>query len=424
MKMKQTKKILGAALIASLAFFTACEKEFDTVPVKELPMGNIITIDSLRNIYTAYDTTITQDISVYGIVTADAVTGNIYKELYIQDETNAIKLGLLSSADFFIGDRVRVAIKGTTIRRDRNMLVLDSINPDVAIIKQEANQDLTPKVVSIDSINLVDVWASKYQGQLVQINNVEFVCADACSTWADAIGQRDENRTLVDAVGNTIIVRSSGFSTFAGEELPFNQGSIIGVVSQYDETVQITIRNPNEFIVSNTRTTACVACPAFSQIKDFEDESISSGGWSQQNIVGNVNWETSDQGSHPSFYGRISNFVNSSNVACETWLISPSFDLSNTSNPELFVESDVNYNGAALEVYVTINYTGDAATTSWTQLSVPLDTDNTGWNTFVPSGAVTLSGYKQAGVRVAFKYVGGSSNGSTWEIDDIKIIDL
>lgn len=419
--MKQTTLLLCASI---LLLISACKKDIKYPPVKELPIGNIITIDSLRNIYTAFDTTITEDISVYGIVTADALSGNIYKELYIQDETNAIKLELLSSTNFFVGDRVRVAIRGATVRRDRNMLVLDSINPDVAIIKQETNMDLTPEVVSIDSINLIDVWASKYQGKLVQINNVEFVCADACSTWADAISQSDENRALIDAVGNTIIVRSSGFSTFAGDQLPFNQGSIIGVVSQYDETVQITIRNPNEFIVSNTRTTVCAPCPAFSQIKDFEDESISSGGWSQQNVIGNVNWEASDQGSHPSFYGKISNFISSSNVACETWLVSPSIDLANTTTPELFMESDVNYSGDALEVYVTTNYTGDATTTSWIQLTVPLDLDNTGWNSFVPSGAVSLSAYKQSGIRVAFKYTGSSSAGSTWEIDDIKIIDL
>jgi hypothetical protein len=423
--MTRTQNILGTLLIAALAVFTSCEKEFDTVPVKVLPEGNIITIDSLRNIYTAYDTTITGDYSVYGVVTADAVTGNIYKELYIQDETNAIKLELLSSADFFIGDRVRVAIKGATIRRDNNMLVLDSINPDIAIVKQETNKDLTPEVVTFADINeLIGGVASKYQGKLVQINNVEFECADACNTWADAVGQRDENRNLLDTTGSAIIVRSSGFSTFAGERLPFKQGSIVGVVSQYGSTIQLTIRNPNEFIVSDERKTVCTACPAFSVVKDFEDESITSGGWIQQNVTGNVNWEASDQGSHPSFYGRISNYISSTNVACETWLISPSLDLAGTTSPELSVTSDVNYSGAALEVYATSNYTGDAATTSWTQLSVPLDTDNTGWNTFVASGAVSLSAFKQAGVRVAFKYVGSSSDGQTCEIDDIKIIDL
>ncbi|MDG1475646.1 MAG: DUF5689 domain-containing protein [Vicingaceae bacterium] len=419
-----TRKILSAVLVIGITLFTACKKDFDTVPVKELPEGNIITIDSLRKIYTAFDTTITNDISIYGVVTADAVTGNIYKELYIQDETNAIKLELLSSADFFIGDRVRVAIKGATVRRDRDMIVLDSINPDIAIIRQEQNQDLTPEVVTIDSLILIDIFASKYQGKLVQINNVEFDCADACKTWADGIGQRDENRVLIDTMGNSIVVRSSGFSTFAGDNLPFDQGSIVGVVSQYDGTVQLTIRNPNEFIVSNTRKSTCTPCPAFTYTKDFEDESITSGGWIQQNIAGNISWEASDQGSHPSFYGRISNYNGSSNVACETWLVSPAFDLSNTTNPEFFMESDVNYSGADLEVYITTNFTGDVTTTSWTQLSVPLDPDNSGWNTFYPSGAVSLVSYKSSGVRVAYKYVGSSSNGQTCEIDDIKIIDL
>ena len=422
MKTLQQKILLTLAVFA-LAF-TACKKEIEYPPVKELPVGNIITIDSLRNIYTAFDTTIAGDYSFYGVVTADDVTGNIYKELYVQDETNAIKLDLISSSNFYIGDRVRVAIKGATIKRDRDMLVLDSVDPNVAIIKQETNKDITPEVVTIDSLNTIDIWASKHQGKLVQINNVEFDCADACKTWADAIGQRDENRMLIDTMGNSIVVRSSGFSTFAGENLPFDQGSIIGVVSQYNGTVQLTIRNPNEFIVSNTRKSACAPCPTFSYLKDFEDESVTSGGWIEQNVTGNISWEASDQGSHPSFYGRISNYNGSTNIACETWLVSPAFDLSNTTNPEFFMESDVNYSGAPLEVYITTNYTGDATTTSWTQLSVPLDPDNSGWNTFVPSGAVSLSGYKTTGVRIAYKYVGTSSNGQTCEIDNIKIIDL
>jgi hypothetical protein len=423
--MTQTNKILGIVLVATIAIFTACTKDFDTVPVKELPEGSIITIDSLRNIYltTSSDTTFTEDYSIYGVVTADASSGNIYKELYIQDETNAIKLNLLSSADFFIGDYVRVAINGSSLIRDRDMLVLDSINPDVAIIKQEENRDLTPEIVTIADINDVDIWASKYQGKLVQINNVEFDCADACNTWADAIGQSDENRNLIDTMGNTLVVRSSGFSSFAGEQLPFNQGSIIGVVSQYTTTVQLTIRNPDEFIVSNTRKSSCSACPIFGD--NFEGGSIESGGWSQQNVLGNVNWTTSDQGQN-SFYGKISNYVSPSNFACETWLISPQVDLSGTNNPNFSMASDYNYNGTVLKVYVTTNFTGDATTTTWTQLAVTLDSSS-GFATpggFTQSGPVSLSAYKQPNVRIAYKYEGSASDGSTWEIDDVKIIDL
>ncbi|NQX98287.1 MAG: hypothetical protein HRT73_10475, partial [Flavobacteriales bacterium] len=124
--MMKIKNILGLALITTAIFFTSCEKEFDTIPVKKLSSENIITIDSLRNIYNGFDTTIVGDYSVYGVVTADEVSGNIYKELYIQDETNAMKLQLSSSSDFYIGDRVRIALKGVTITKDNNMLIIDN----------------------------------------------------------------------------------------------------------------------------------------------------------------------------------------------------------------------------------------------------------------------------------------------------------
>lgn len=423
------KKHILSLLFLTAVIITSCEKDFDAPPIKELPEGNILTIDSLRASYKGADSTFAEDYSIYGVVTADASTGNIYKELFIQDETNAIKLSLTSAANYFIGDRIRVAINGATLTDDggHNMITLENIDPNIAIVKQESNMDLIPEIVTITDINSLVGQFSTYQSKLVKIKNVEFICADACKTWADAINQSDENRTLTDTSGNIVIVRSSGFATFSGTKLPFGNGSIIAVVSQYDNTIQLTIRTPSEATLYGSRKYSCAPCPTFSHVKDFEDESITSGGWSQQNVVGNINWETSNQGLHSSFYGRISNYVNSNNVACETWLISPSLNLSNTSNPEFFMESDVNYSGNALEVYVSTNYSGDVTTATWTQLTVPLDTDNSGWASggiFVPSGSVSLSAYKQSNVRIAYKYLGGSTNGSTWEIDEIKIIDL
>ena len=404
-------------LTCSLAI-VGCKKDFDSPPVKVLPEGNIITIDSLRKIYTAFDTTITTDLSVYGTVTADEVSGNLYKVLYIQDGTNAIQLSLTSSSSrlFFQGDKVRVALKGLTVARQNNMLKITNVDPEKNIIKQGKGDEITPKVVKITDLAIVGVY-SPYQGQLIELNDVEFICNDIWSTYADPVAQYDQNRTLRDTLGNTIIVRSSGYSSFAGTALPKGKGSFVAIVSQYNNTVQLTIRKLDDLSLNGTRN---VKCPTY--VKNFEDQSITSGGWTKQNVVGNINWSIANIGSNNTYYAMISNF-SGSNTACETWLVSPSFDLTNLSNPILYFQSAYKYTGDPLKLYVTTTYTGDATTTTWTDITSSA-TWSAGNFVWIGSGNISLTSYKQAGVQFAFKYTGTNSNGSTWEIDDFTINDL
>jgi len=413
--MTTTKYITGILILTLLALF-GCKKDTDFPPVKVLPEGNIITIDSVRNIYTAFDTTITEDISIYGIITADESSANLYKELYIQDETNAIKLGLTSSSHFYIGDKVRVAIKGATITKDNSMILIDGLDPDINIIKQQSGVAIIPQVVTINDIAIVGNY-SPLQAKLVQLNNVEFLCSEMCKTWADAITQYDENRTLTDTLGNTIIVRSSGYSDFAAATLPMGQGSVIAVITQYNSTIQLTIRTPDELTLYGARKNVCTPF-----LQNFESKMVTTCGWSQQNVIGNIDWTASKLGSGD-FYGIIKNKKGSIFEACETWYVSPSINLTTMANPMFSMESDVNYTGAALEVYITNNYTGNATTTTWSQLAVPLDPNNTAWG-FFPSGNISLLPYSASNVRIAFKYTGTNIDGSTWEIDDVKIIDL
>jgi hypothetical protein len=416
MNTMKINKYIGALFLLTITVLVGCTKDPDFPPVKVLPEGNIISIDSVRNIYTAFDTTIVDDISIYGIITADESSANLYKELYIQDETNAIKLGLTSSSKFYIGDKVRVALKGATITRASSMLLIDGLDPAVNIIKQQSGLNLTPEVVTINDLAIVGVY-SPYQGKLVQINNVEFSCSEMCKPWANPITQYDENRTLTDTAGNTIVVRSSGYATFAAQTLPTGQGSIIAVVSQYTGTVQLTIRTPDELTMYGSRKNVCDPF-----LQNFESEMVTTCEWSQQNVVGNVDWAASDLGSSD-FYGIIKNLKNSVFQACETWYISPSVNLSAMANPTFSMQSDVNYNGPTLEVFITSNYTGDATTTTWTALPVPLDANNTGWG-FFSSGNVSLLPYAAPNARIAFKYTGSNVDGATWEIDDLKIVDL
>jgi hypothetical protein len=402
-QMKRIKKLLGLASIATVVFFTSCDKEFDTPPIKELPTGNIITIADLRAMWVTEDVKITDDISLYAVVTMDEQTGNIYKESYIQDATGAINLRLQSSGGLYEGDSVRVYLKGTIVSKYNQMMQLDSVDVDNNIIKQATQHNRTPELIS----DISQITAA-HQAKLIRLENVQFNSAELGQTYADAANQQSMNHMLEDAAGNQIIVRTSGYANFADDTIPSLNGSFIGVVSQYNNDLQLLIRDPNELNFTNARA----------QIKYFSDQSITSGGWTVQNIVGSVNWTTSDAGSTGNFYGVITN--TSSNLICETWYISPSTNLSASTAPFFSFRSATFSSNPDLEIYVSTDYDGVSlpATATWTLLSPILSSGSWSWTS---SGNIDLSSYMQPSVYVAFKYTGTGSAWTTWEIDDLNI---
>jgi hypothetical protein len=151
--------------------------------------------------------------------------------------------------------------------------------------------------------------------------------------------------------------------------------------------------------------------------KDFNDNNISSGGWNQYKVTGDVLWSTSSAGGANSPYTKISNYISGGNQSCETWLISPPIDLSDALQPVLSFRNAYNYSGPELELYISTNYTSGApSSASWTKLNFNLSSGN--W-VFVDSGDVDLSTYKTNSTRFAFKYRGSDDSGSTWEVDDV-----
>ena len=398
-----TKKLLGTLALASTIAFTSCEKEFDTPPIKELPSGSVITISDLRNMWVTQDVKITDDLSVYGVITMDESSGNIYKEAYIQDATGGIDLRLLSSGGLYEGDSVRVYLNGTIVSKYNQMLQLDSVDVDNNVIKQSTQQYRSPELIA----DISQITAA-HQAQLIQLNNVQFSSADIGQTYADAQNQQSQNRMLEDANGNQIIVRTSGYANFAGDTVPSGNGTFIGVVSQYNNDLQLLIRRPSELSLTGQRNV----------IKDFEDQSITSGGWTVQTPIGSIGWHVASFSNN--YYGNMSNYVAPNNLAAESWLISPSYDFSSSTMPTLQFKSAYKYNGPTMEVLISTDYDGVSApsTANWSPLSPILSPGNFTWTN---SGIVDLSSYTQPSVYIAFKYTGSNSDGSTWEVDDINI---
>jgi hypothetical protein len=177
----------------------------------------------------------------------------------------------------------------------------------------------------------------------------------------------------------------------------------------------MAIRTPKEAVMNGPR------CAVY-HVKDYENSSLTSGGWTQQSVVNSaVVWTASSFGSDK--FARISGYVSSSNTNSENWLISPALDLSASSNPILTFRTAARFSGSLLEVWVSTNYTSGApSTATWTQLTgFALSPNNPGNYAWTPSGVLSLSSFKSAGTRIAFKYQSTTSGSTTYQVDDIII---
>ena len=77
--------------------------------------------------------------------------------------------------------------------------------------------------------------------------------------------------------------------------------------------------------------------------KDFNDLSLTSGGWSTQIIVTFTNWFVDSFGGDD--FVKATNYSNGQNVPSNTWLISPAVDLSSASQPMLSFETIMKWPG-------------------------------------------------------------------------------
>jgi hypothetical protein len=415
------KKIFYLLFVVSLGF-TSCKKKFDN-PAPQAPpaVNGYITIDSIIKRYNVYYSVppskvykFASDVNVTGIVTADEISGNLYKSVYIKDATGGMKINLTYSGGLYVGDSIRINLRGVKLNSYGNQIQLDSIDLEKSVHKISSGTLVKPRKVTMNQLATINPLVSQlyFQSELVELDSVEFDTGSKGVTFADAVNKASVSLVLYNSFGSKVIVRTSGYSNFASNIVPCGKGNIIAIVGQYNGAIQLTIRQHTDLSI------ATGTCPVY--VKSFNDNSITSGGWTTKNVLGNINWATSNAGGAPTYYAAISNYI-SGNQACETWLISPPFNLTNNINPMLSFNNAYNYTGPALEAMVSTNYSGGAVSTaSWTTLPY---TASTGGFNFVNSGNISLNAYKTNNVTIAFKYSGTSSSGSTWELDDIAILD-
>ncbi|HMU45717.1 MAG TPA: DUF5689 domain-containing protein [Chitinophagaceae bacterium] len=264
---------LAIILTASLVLFS-CKKTFDEPQGPTDPgLTPTHTIRQLKAMHTtsgAYDI-INSDIIISGVVVANDKSGNLYKEIYIQDGTAGINLlldanGLYNS--FPVGRKVYVKCNGLCIS-DYNRLVQLGVKATVAgtpsieaiasnlidkyVIGGTLNNTVTPKVVTVSQ--LTTSMQDSLLGTLIQLNNYEFVPGDTSKTFADTSAYKNSvNLTVRNCQANSsIIIRSSGYANFAGVSAPNGNGTLTAIYTLFGTTKQLIIRDTADVQFNNVR---------------------------------------------------------------------------------------------------------------------------------------------------------------------------
>lgn len=246
-------------LLASSFAFTACERDYDAPPLAEPeytgPAANL-TIAELREQCAAATEDapiiITQEQVIKAIVTANDESGNIFKKIYLQDETGAIEMEVDQNSVY------NYYPVGQTVYVDLNRLSISVYGDEQQLGHPDGYLYRTPwedfqthvqkdgwakpeEVVPIviDDISTVNTNVDQYKFRLVQFTNVSFENGGK-NPFAPEENYGEEN--IVDSHGNTLMVRTSSYANFASDILPEGRGNVTGILGRFRGTWQLTLR--------------------------------------------------------------------------------------------------------------------------------------------------------------------------------------
>ncbi len=203
---------------------------------------------------------IAEDLVMDAYVISSDETGNFYKTISLQDKiedpTTGIQIeidGANLYANYPLGARIQISLKGLVVAKDRGIMKIGSVDPTYAVGRiPSANmkkyifktcdpiKTITPKVYN----SLSDALKAGNLNTLVTIKNVQFQDPDTDKTYG--VEATTVNRVIVDKTGKTVDLRNSGYAKWYNEELPKGSGEITVVVSIYNSTYQLFIRDTKD----------------------------------------------------------------------------------------------------------------------------------------------------------------------------------
>lgn len=251
---------MGAHLFAwvmTLTVLFSCERDYQAPPLTEPTYTGEeanMTIANLKSLYANVvdPTLIDVDYIIKATVVGNDISGNIYKQLYIQDETGGINMGVEQNSvytEFRVGQEIYVHLKGLYMvtygeqlqigyaDTNANRIPWEVFNNYVFKNKWPREENAVPKTIKLTDLN------ESIVNTLVKFENVYFVDGGKLP-FSDT--DATANRILKDGDGNSIIVRNSNYANFAADILPEGGGTVVGVLSKFRSDWQLYLRTKDD----------------------------------------------------------------------------------------------------------------------------------------------------------------------------------
>ena len=312
--MKRLNYLWCLVLMAVMA--VSCSEDFDTPPMvvpTALNKPNMTLAefkakywDNARN----FCDTVKEDIVIHGYVSANDVSGNLYKVMYIQDETAGIGLSIDANSlntTYRVGQEIVISMKDCWIGKYNGQYLIgqpewyaaqsvwEAGRMPLEIFKQfvELNglpntENVKPVVTKItDFLGKSDQETQlKYQGQLVEIQNVKWDGADGVKPFSEP--DATTYRTVTDDQGNQLQVANSNYSDFHSDPMPMGEGNVVGVLTMTgSDQWRLLLRDVNDCVGFESGTKGASIDPYFVN-EAIELQGSGKKGWMTGYIVGAV----------------------------------------------------------------------------------------------------------------------------------------
>jgi hypothetical protein len=390
---------------------------------------------------------------IEGYVISSDRSGNFYEELIIQNKIDGstssedprlglnISINVSSLSDTYeVGRKVYIKMNGLAIGEDNGVFVIGKANGNSLeqlqsyeytnhVIRGAEVATLTPKIAAISELTEAD------ENTLIQLDNMQFHRNSLSSTYAgEASDEFDGCRSLESCDdGSTILLQTSTFSDFKSVQIEQLKGSIQGIYTRdfgddfsvlvVNSTGDISFNDPDRCDPDVLECDGPIGGTMTLFEQNFESTSniaaLEGLGWEHIMVDGNEDFFIGNFSGNN--YAQISGFGGADVI--ETWLVTPDINLDASTNESFTFDLEVAYaNGVILSVLITDAYTGDVATTEWTEVDVTIpNTPTSGFGGFNSVGDINIS-CLDGDVRIAFKYVGSDPSATTrYHLDNFEV---